>query len=372
LTTILHVLDHSAGEVELAALQALLVRLPPPRFQHVVCSTTPLACRAASSRLKRHVHLARERFNTWPTAGPRLRAIWNDSRADLAHAWGIGALATCCAAGLDRPVVFTHGDPATAAEAARWLRQARPAPVIAANSQIVRRRLVERGTPYERVVVIRGGVDFGAINEARQAGIRQHWTGDGAPILLTTGPARRAGGQFEAVWCAAILRHLHPATRIIVPFESPETKRLRRLARNIGMDDLLITPGDRLRWSELVAAADVMIAAPHGDMPGEALAWAMAAGVPIVAAARHSVAELIADHHNGLLCRTHAPVPLTRVLLRLLEDDGLRRRLVETARSQAYEVFSLRSFADNYAALYNNILNGRAISEGIQDTAMAG
>jgi hypothetical protein len=55
-----------------------------------------------------------------------------------------------------------------------------------------------------------------------------------------------------------------------------------------------------------------------------------------------------------------------------LEDDALRRTIVDAARGQAYDVFSPRAFLDNYARLYENLACGRPPGDGVRDRAIVG
>src|SRR5207302_5683116 len=105
-----------------------------------------------------------------------------------------------------------------------------------------------------------------------------------------------------------------------------------------------IEPPAEWGWPELVSAADVMVEAADEICATEPLAWAMAAGLPIVGKAIRSVAELIAHSHNGLLSKTGEPAGLASVLLDIFDDPTRRRTLTDTARGQAYEVFSMREY----------------------------
>lgn len=238
-------------------------------------------------------------------------------------------------------------------------------------TQTARRRLGELGVNPARVVVIRPPVDLRAINESRNAGRRAQLGVNGAAtVVLATGPADRSGGHFRAAQAAAIAAQAAPRVRIVTPFDAPERTRIRRFLRAAGFEHLLLEAPASWAWADLCAASDVMIDAADDESAAEPLAWAMAAGVPIVACAIRSTAELIADRHNGLLSRTGAVHALARTLLRLLDDADLRRTVADTARGQAYEVFSMREYVDNMAALYANLLQGRAPSAGVRDTAI--
>lgn len=245
--------------------------------------------------------------------------------------------------------------------------------VLVTGGQEARRGMARCGVRPERIVVVRGPVDFAAINAARRAGARRAFISDKeGPLILTSGPASRGGGQFQVAWAAAILQQIHPHARFITPFDSPERDRARRLLDAAKTGAMWVEAPAEWGWAELVAAADVFVDAADASGPTEPIAWAMAAGAPIVGTAIRSITELIADHHNGLLVRDNAPRGLAAAMLTLLEDVDLRRTLTETARGQAYEVFSARAYADNMARVYENAAERRSPGEGVRDMAMVG
>jgi glycosyltransferase involved in cell wall biosynthesis len=157
-----------------------------------------------------------------------------------------------------------------------------------------------------------------------------------------------------------------------MPFDSRERRRLHRFLRGLKMTDMLIETPIEWSWHEHVACADVLLFPPTDEVCTEPLAAAMAAGVVIVATAVRSVAEIIADKSNGLLCKPGQARLLAARLLTALEDAELRRTVTDTAKAQAYEVFSSRAYLDNYERLYDNVLSGRPFADEIRDTAMVG
>jgi glycosyltransferase involved in cell wall biosynthesis len=133
---------------------------------------------------------------------------------------------------------------------------------------------------------------------------------------------------------------------------------------------LLTVPDSRLTWAELVTCADVFVLPALSDVSTGPMAVAMAAGLPVVASAVRSVAELIAHGKNGLLCKPGDAKALAGRILTAIEDAELVRKLTDVARAQVFETCSLRGYVDNYGRLYQNVLTGRAPGEDICDTAM--
>jgi glycosyltransferase involved in cell wall biosynthesis len=368
-TRVLHILDESCDESHFQNLRALMQR-DSGQITHHVCSVDPNIVEAAQRRLQAPIHPANRRLLRAMNFAPRLPSLQRGLGAEVLHAWGIAA-ATICAARLpDLPLLLTLIDPQSTEQSARYLRALPRAAAVAVGSQVIRRRLLTAGVADDRLVVIRGPVDFARINQARKDNVRAQVAADASPIVLLAGPSSIAGGQFYALWACAIVSQIIPSLRVIMPYESRERQRLNRFLRGLKMTDMLIETPAEWSWHEHVACADVLLFPPTDEVCTEPLAAAMAAGVVIVGTAVRSVAEIIADKSNGLLCKPKQARLLAARLLTALEDAELRRSVTDTARAQAYEVFSSRAFLDNYARLYENVLAGRPLADEIRDTAM--
>ena len=133
---------------------------------------------------------------------------------------------------------------------------------------------------------------------------------------------------------------------------------------------------DSLRWAdthvryeELISVADSLVITPYEDASTTPIAWAMAASVPVIGTAVYAVAELIGHKHNGyLVLPERTQVMSTRIAAALNHAEGMTKER-EVARGQAYEVFSVRRFADQHIQLYENLAAGRAPGHEIADTA---
>ncbi len=383
---VLHVLDASCDETQLQLLNSLRLgslRSGSPRSdstdsppirgmgRHTVCGIDgPMVLRAARF-LRCDVLHAERRLWSKMNVAPRLSACARKTGATLVHAWGVEAAAACTARLPDLPLVMTILNPDETRDAGRWVRSFPTDATVVAGNHATAVGLLSAGVVPERVIIVRGPVDFGAINEARAKDIRRTVVGDAKPILLMPGPPSRIGGSYYGVWASAVLLQAFPDLRVIVPYDSTESRRLQRFARDIRMASMLVVPDSRLTWPQLVSCADIMMAPARGDICTEPIAAAMAAGVTIVGAAVGSVAELITDRRTGLLFDPARPRLLANRVLEAIDDSGLRRTLGEAARARAFELFSTRTFLDNYQRIYENVLSGKPPGGGVRDTFAA-
>jgi len=369
MTHILHLLT-DPGDPVLWELLSILLKKDSTNSHEICCLRRETADALKNFRgISSHVLP----YRPWPLIhwSRRLEYLSNRPDQTIIHAWDLRAATAALAHCQGTPVILSMPDPAQCVDAARWMRSLPGKIVVAAFSQTVRQQLVGAGLLPDRVVVIRGAVDFAAINQAKASNMRRNLGLDQNPVLLFHGPATRGGGQFHGLWAAAIVQQIHRGLRVICPYESREARRLQRFVESIGFTDLLMRVDERHTWTQLAACADVFVASALEDINTEPLAAAMAGGLVIVGTAIRSITELIADRSNGLLVKAGHPTALAARILTGLEDTDLRRKLSETARAQAYEVFGLRSFVDHYARLYDNLRNNRSPGDGIIDTAMA-
>lgn len=77
---------------------------------------------------------------------------------------------------------------------------------------------------------------------------------------------------------------------------------------------------------------------------------AFAAGVPVAAAARGGIPEIVRHEQNGLLIPTGDAKALATAVRRCLDDAGLRRRLVDQARCDYLERFTLDRYQNQMLA----------------------
>ncbi len=371
---LLHLIDQNTDEDAVRLLSLLLRLMPAGRVTHrvAVIGRTPPA-----QAVPDHVPVIRlpRRFN-WPlTAAAALHRLVKREAPDVLHTWNADAAAAAAMLRRPRPpIVTTICDPADADRAGRWWRTIADAGdriELVCPSGFVQRKLVEAGVPLDATAVVRPGVDFARLREAKSHVTRERLglpaTG---PLLLTPSPPSRPAGQFYAVWAVAILHQIFPDASLVIPGTSREQRRLRRLVDRIYCPHVFHFTVDRHDPADLLAVADLLVAPAIGDVPTGWLAAAMSAGVPIVASAVHAVAEVIADRHTGLLCKPAEPHTLALRLRTALESPALLADCARTARDQAYDVFRAQRCVDEHLRILDNLTTGRPTLQNVRDAAI--
>jgi glycosyltransferase involved in cell wall biosynthesis len=287
---------------------------------------------------------------------------------DLVHAWGTEPL-TVAALGSNRPIVFSPTQYPTSSDL-RWLRatmSAREVHVVC-DSDTMRRGFVEKGVPIERCHLIRPGVEFALVNRRREdtAALREKLGfGPEAVIILACGECVRGANQQGTILVTTVLNVYDPKFKMLVWGRGPITAGSRRfsslmLPRNF-IRFATSWLGRGIMFEQLLPLAEAMLVTATGPIPTLPIATAMAAGVPIVAVVSPTVSELLEDRHTALMHGETRARILARKVLDLEDDPQLRWKLCDTARSEAYEYFSMTRFVSQMNSLYEQVVSGKPV-----------
>jgi len=107
------------------------------------------------------------------------------------------------------------------------------------------------------------------------------------------------------------------------------------------------------------SAADVFVIPSLEDNFPNTMIEAMACGTPVVGFATGGIPDAVHDGATGLLAPTGDGAALGAQLRRVLEHEGLQRRLGAEARTLVEQEYSIQLQARRYAALYDDLLEGR-------------
>ncbi len=153
----------------------------------------------------------------------------------------------------------------------------------------------------------------------------------------------------DLLHAAAILRGRIPAAQIRIVGEGPESARLRRLHRDLGLDDTVVLLGEvsrsRLAVEYTIAHCFCLPTVQEGF--GLVFAEAMAAGLPVVACRAAAVPEIVEEGRTGLLVGQRNPAELAQALETLLVNENLRKEFGRTA-TRRIEAFDLPRVAGRF------------------------
>jgi glycosyltransferase involved in cell wall biosynthesis len=192
------------------------------------------------------------------------------------------------------------------------------AAAVFAMSNWFARSLTElSGVPAERVRTIHPGCNAPLAHVREDAGQTQ-----GPLRLLFVGrDFRRKGGDLVVAALPHVRRLADPQARLTVagPVRPPAGSAVPD-----GVD--FIGPQDTSQMAALYATHDVFVLPSRFEAFGISLVEALAHGLPCVARNAFAMPEIVLPGINGDLIDGEDPEALAAVIVRVVEDEGLRRR----------------------------------------------
>ena len=141
--------------------------------------------------------------------------------------------------------------------------------------------------------------------------------------------------------------------------DGPLRADLQQLANQLGITQQVTFHGQTDEVLLHLQQADLFVLPSRAEGISNALLEAMSCGLPVVVSAIPGNLDVIDYGYNGL----HFPVgntgALAHCLQRLLDQPDLREQLGRQARQTVEYRFSLNSVADQYIALYRNLLTSQ-------------
>ena len=174
-------------------------------------------------------------------------------------------------------------------------------------------------------------------------------------LVLFLGRLSREKGVFDLLDAVSALRALVPGIRLVCAGDG-DLESVARYAERLGIKDAVSLPGwiGPAEKRSLMNRAAVCVLPSYAEGQPMSLLEAMAAGLPVVATEVGSIPDLVTDGVNGFLFTPGDKETLRLLLLRLLCDPQLGRRIAAAAR----ETVRLRFDADRVVAQLEGIYAG--------------
>jgi colanic acid/amylovoran biosynthesis glycosyltransferase len=229
-----------------------------------------------------------------------------------------------------------------------WLREKLEAAVfVHTSTDLARDSLVRRGIAPEKVVCIRSGLErLPTLKPLRASRL---------PLrLLSIARLVEKKGLDRQLRIYAALQAAGVDFEARIVGDGPLRPRLEKLAGHLGVAERVTFAGqvpphevwEHLGWADALLHTGVV--APSGDRDGfpNAIAEAMAAGVPVVTSPTAGTTEAVSDGTTGVVLPVDRPEAWVGVLRRLSSDDAFCESLRRPARAWVESNFDVRTNTD--------------------------
>ncbi len=180
-----------------------------------------------------------------------------------------------------------------------------------------------------------------------------------ADEVLICYAGRLVGGKgLEALFHALVaLRERSLSPKLLVVGEGRLERPLRSLSVRLGLSSQVNFAGFREDIPGILAASDIFLLPSLSEGLPKSILEAMAAGKAVLATEVGGIGEMLENRETGLLVPPGDNAALTGAIAGLVEDEALRQRLGNRARSRAIDAFSLAKMVTGYEAVYQSVLN---------------
>lgn len=131
---------------------------------------------------------------------------------------------------------------------------------------------------------------------------------------------------------------------------------LKSLVERYGIKENIRFLGSRDDVPDILSASDLSVLPSHEEGFSNAIIEAMVAGLPVIATDVGGNAEAICDGETGFIVPAKSPNKLAQMMLKLMLDEGLRRKMGSCAKVRASREFSIETCVDAYKRLYLSLM----------------
>jgi len=221
---------------------------------------------------------------------------------------------------------------------------------ITTVSSSVALELKEYGLDPNKIDVVGNGVDEKAFIPIRNKRCAERY-------VLFTGALRAGKGLFDFIECGKYVCEVHSNVKFVICGSGPFLHKLVQKVRWMGLQKRIVFLGFASR-NEIIQtyqnAAVHVVPSRHEGLP-TVLLEAMSCGLPVVATNIGGNCEVISSGVNGFLVPPKSPEVMAKTVLKLLDDDALRKKIGEAARKTIEKYYTWDRIADNIIKCYENM-----------------
>jgi glycosyltransferase involved in cell wall biosynthesis len=219
------------------------------------------------------------------------------------------------------------------------------------------------GVPEEKIDVVPNGVPTDLftpeIPEEQKADIRKRYNFDEA--LLCLPPVPRKGLHIMIKALPAIVKEFpHLKLLVVGAISTSDTyyKFCYALSKKLGVHEKVVFVGwvDDVNLPKYYSVASAYVLPTLYEALPLTILESMACGTPVCASKCGGIPEIITHGEDGLLFDPKNTDTIAQILISLLSDRSLQKRLAYNARKKIEQQYSWERIAEKYIAIYKKIL----------------
>lgn len=160
------------------------------------------------------------------------------------------------------------------------------------------------------------------------------------------------------IYAMSIVLKENPKVKLIIVGDGPEKARLTELTKKLGINRNIVFKGfvDLQDLPRYYLACDIFVLHSLYEQFGIVLVEAMACGKPVISTRVGAIPEIIDNEKIGFLVEPKNPKQLADAILKLANDEKLRKKFGEEGRKKAKENYDWNIIVEKYLKVYKQLI----------------
>lgn len=228
---------------------------------------------------------------------------------------------------------------------------------VTAVSEFLRRETISRFHVEREIEVIPNFVDTVQYSREEKGCERGSFAAPDERVVMHISNFRPVKRIIDVIEIFARIAARLPAKLLMVG-DGPERGSAERRARELGIDEKVLFLGLQDSIEDLLCFADLYLLPSDQESFGLSALEAMSSEVPVIAAEKGGLVEVVAHGETGYLAPVAAVEEMAAYGVSILEDLGKRDEMGMKARLRARELFETKIVVPRYEAYYERVLGG--------------
>ena len=239
-----------------------------------------------------------------------------------------------------------------------------------AASEAIRQMLIADGVPADRTVTVHDGIDVERVVAAPPVNVHEaFWLPHQAPVVGNVAALVPHKGQRHLIEAAHLVVREMPDARFVILGEGELREPLERQVREYHLEKHVLLPGFRTDVLGCIKGFDLFVLSSVTEGLGSSLLDAMACSRAIAATSAGGIPEVVVDGENGLLVPPRDHAALAGAIVRLLNDQPLRRQMGEAGLARVRSRFTVERMVAGTADVYERVAGTRHAADSLHPPA---
>ena len=236
-------------------------------------------------------------------------------------------------------------------------------------SVAIQQMLIGDGVPAERTVAVHEGIDVDHVDATPAVNVHEAlWLPHHAPLIGNVAALVPHKGQRYFIEAAHLVVQKIPDARFVILGEGDLREHLEHLVREHHLEKHVLLPGFRTDVIGCIKGLDLFVMSSVTEGLGTSLLDAMACRKAIVGTRAGGIPEVVDEGRTGLLVEPRDSHQLADAIVRLVNDEALRRRMADAGSARVRERFTVERMVADTADVYARL----AARPHLADTADPG